>query len=250
MADSEFASILPCKIAVIRESPDNVQNGHKETRHSLNWRSRPNAKPDTSVLGEVDGGQFIECPDEMLMARTSQGDREALALLFRRYARMVRGVAHRILRDASEAEDLMQEVFLFVFRRAVLFDPRLGSARSWLMQVTYHRAFDRRRHLMARHFYSTVELDEAIARGEEPPSGITFYEQTMEGTLGRETLGRIREALSPDQQRVLRLHFVEGHTLNEIAALLGQTPGNVRNHYYRAIEKMRAEVFSAKLQEK
>ena len=191
-----------------------------------------------------------ERSDELLLSQVRDGAREALSVLFRRYAGAIRGVAHRILRDAAEAEDLLQEVFLFVFRRAALFDPRLGSARSWLMQVTYHRAFDRRRHLMARHFYSSLELEEAIAQGEEPLSGTGFYERTLEGTLGREALGRIREALSEDQQQVLRLYFVEGHTVTEIAALLGQTPGNVRNHYYRAIEKMRAQVFGAKLQEK
>ena len=90
---------------------------------------------------------------------------EALSLLFRRYAHMVRAVAERILRDASEAEDLVQEVFLFVFRKGALFDPERGSARSWLAQVTYHRAFDRRRYLVSRHFYSNLELQEADFSG-------------------------------------------------------------------------------------
>jgi RNA polymerase sigma-70 factor (ECF subfamily) len=206
---------------------------------SLNARpvlADPCMRPDTS--------------DESLVVRTGEGDREALTLLFRRYARLVRTVAQRILRDASEAEDLLQEVFLFVFRRAGLFDPARGSARSWLVQVTYHRAFDRRRYLMARHFYTNLELEEAIAAGDEPPSGGNLYDRTIEGVLGREVVRRIEDALSEDQRRVLRLYFVEGHTLSEIAALLGQTPGNIRNHYYRALEKMRAQAFSAKLQEK
>jgi RNA polymerase sigma-70 factor (ECF subfamily) len=195
-------------------------------------------------------GQIRETPDEMLLAQIREGAKEALSLLFRRYARMMRTVAQRILRDPGEAEDLLQEVFLFVFRRAALFDPGRGSARSWLVQVTYHRAFDRRRHLTARHFYTNLELEEAVLGGEEPLAGTSSYEQTLEGALGREALCRIEEALSEDQRRVLRLCFVEGYTLAEIAALLGQTPGNVRNHYYRALEKMRAQVFPAKLQEK
>src|SRR6202012_127241 len=99
-------------------------------------------------------------------------------------------------------------------------------------QVTYHRAFDRRRHLIARHFYTNVELEEAVLGGEEPFSGTSFYEQTMEGALGREALHRIEEALSEDQRRVLRLCFVEGYTLSEIAAGFGQTLGNVPKHDY------------------
>ena len=96
-------------------------------------------------------GQALDAgsSDEFLFERLRDGDHGALALLFRRYARMVRGVAYRILRDAAEADDLLQEVFLFLFRKWALFDASRGSARSWIVQVTYHRAIDRRRHLLS-----------------------------------------------------------------------------------------------------
>lgn len=188
-----------------------------------------------------------ETTDETLLTRVQEGDRESLAVLFRRYARMVRTVARRILCDASEADDLVQDVFLFVFRKASLFDPALGSVRSWLIQVTWHRAIDRRRYLAARHFYTSVELEEDLLESDAGHGVLRFYEDSIEGALGRETLRRIDESLSEDQRRVIRLYFFEGQTVGEIATLLGQTPGNVRNHYYRALEKMRREIFPAQL---
>ncbi len=156
---------------------------------------------------------------------------------------MVRILAERILRDASEADDLVQEVFLFVFRKAGLFDPERGSARSWLVQVTYHRAFDRRRYLVSRRFYTNLELQEAILRAEEPEASSASYEDTIEAALGKDALRRIDEALSEIQRRVMRLHFFDGYTVQEIAGIIGQSVGNVRNHYYRALEKMRKELF-------
>jgi RNA polymerase sigma-70 factor (ECF subfamily) len=191
-----------------------------------------------------------EGTDEQLLARTAVGDREALALLFRRYAHTVRALAERILRDASEAEDLVQEVFLFVFRKGALFDPERGSARSWLIQVAYHRAFDRRRHLVSRRFYSNLELQEALLRAEEPAALTNSYEDSIEAALGRDALRRIDEVLSEAQRLVIRLYFFDGYTLQEIAAVSGQSVGNVRNHYYRALEKMRKEIFTTKLQAK
>ena len=181
--------------------------------------------------------------DEVLLQSVSEGDREALSVLFRRYARMVRILAERILRDASEADDLVQEVFLFVFRKAGLFDPERGSARSWLVQVTYHRAFDRRRYLVSRRFYTNLELQEAILQAEEPEASSASYEDTIEAALGKDALRRIDEALSEIQRRVMRLHFFDGYTVQEIAGIIGQSAGNVRNHYYRALEKMRKELF-------
>ena len=188
--------------------------------------------------------------DDRLLSRIAHADREALSLLFRRHARMVRVLAERILRDVGEAEDLVQEVFLFVFRRAALFDSGKGSARSWLAQVTYHRAIDRRRQLISRRFYSSVELEEAILLSEEPLGLTTLYDDTIEAVLGKDTLRRIDESLSDDQRKVIHLHFVDGYTVVEIAEMIGQSVGNVRNHYYRALEKMRREVFAKKISRK
>jgi RNA polymerase sigma-70 factor (ECF subfamily) len=201
--------------------------------------------PKSDPLGE---DQRVTCDqaDEALLENTARGNKEALAVLFRRYARLVRTVAHRILRDASEADDLVQEVFLFVFRKAALFDPARGSVRSWLVQVTWHRAIDRRRYLSSRHFYTSIELEDDFLDSGVAQGVLKLYEESMEGSLGRDTLRRIDESLSEDQRRVIRLYFFDGYTIGEIAALLGQTQGNVRNHYYRALEKMRREISAAK----
>jgi RNA polymerase sigma-70 factor, ECF subfamily len=160
----------------------------------------------------------------------------------------VRNAACRILRDAAEADDLVQEVFLYIFRKAALFDPSQATARSWIMQVAYHRAFDRRRYLIRRRFYDWLSLDATTAAAVE--SEVAFYEQSLEGALGRGALARIEEALSPDQRRTLQLYFFEGHSIAEIAQLMQQSPGNIRNHYYRGLEKMRKLFFSLKLASK
>lgn len=184
--------------------------------------------------------------DEFLVEQLCRGDHGALALLFRRYARMVRAVADRIVRDSAEADDVLQEVFLFVFRKCALFDAARGSARSWIVQVTYHRAIDRRRHLASRNFYLNAELDEALVAIEEPMADTAFYERSIEGMLGIEMLGRIEEALSRDQLRTIQLYFFDGYSFEEIADLTGQTAGNVRNHYYRGLERIRKLIFKPK----
>jgi RNA polymerase sigma-70 factor, ECF subfamily len=188
--------------------------------------------------------------DESLLAQLRGGNHEALALLFRRYARMVRAVAFRILRDAAEADDLLQEVFLFIFRKWALFDAARGSARSWIVQVTYHRAIDRRRHLASRHFYTSTELDDTLPTLNEPSTEAAFYERSIEGSLGIDMLRRIDEALSSDQRKTMQLYFFEGYTFDEIAGLAGQTVGNVRNHYYRGLERIRKLIFAPQLREK
>lgn len=83
-----------------------------------------------------------ESSDEDLLVQVSNGNKEALSILFQRHARPVFNVARRILRDASEAEDLLQELFLFIFQKASLFDATKGSAASWIIQMAYHRSID------------------------------------------------------------------------------------------------------------
>ena len=102
----------------------------------------------------------VEIPDEVLMARTVDGDKEALGCLFHRYARLVRAVGYKILRDDSEADDLLQDVFLFIHQKSAVFDSSKSSPRSWIVQMAYHRAIDRRRYLDSRHFYAQVDLED------------------------------------------------------------------------------------------
>ncbi len=192
----------------------------------------------------------LESTDEQLMEQVRQGIQEALVPLFRRYAHAVRSVACRILRNEAEADDLVQEVFLFVFRKAALFDSSQGTARSWIIQVTYHRAIDRRRYLASRRYYTFEDID---ASAEEPPDdrrAIPSWERSLDGVWGRKTAAEIRSLLSPDQLRTIELHFFEGYTLEEIAERMNQSLVNVRHHYYRGLEKLRKSAFARKLQPK
>ena len=201
-------------------------------------------KPDTEAF------ETSTISDELILAQVLEGSKDALGLLFRRHARAVRNTAQRILRDAAEAEDLVQEVFLFVFRKAGLFDPTRGSARSWLIQVAYHRAFDRRRHLASRRFYTHLELEEKNLLTEELQTTVATYQDAIEAAFGQDVLRRIEESLSEVQKRVVRLRFFDGYTMEEIGKILGESSGNARNHYYRALERMRKEVFGSKLKTK
>ena len=136
-----------------------------------------------------------EKSDEALMAQVCEGDRGALAGLFRRYARLVRSVARRILRDDSEADDLLQDVFLFIHHKCKLFDRSESTARSWIVQVTYSRAIDRRRWLISRHFYTRTDLEDDALDILDPHTKISEYEQSLEGFFGRKTLNKMFDAL-------------------------------------------------------
>jgi RNA polymerase sigma-70 factor (ECF subfamily) len=184
--------------------------------------------------------------DEGLLGQIRTGDRDALAHLFRRYSRLVRGVALRILRDSSEADDLLQEVFLFIHRKCGTFDSSKSSARSWIIQMTYHRAFDKRRALQSRHFYTQVDLNEAAGIFDLQSNAIIGTDFPYE-LVGNTTIQGLLDTLSEDQRNTLSLHFYEGYTFAEIASKLDQSLGNIRNHYYRGLEKLRKQMFPGKL---
>jgi len=174
--------------------------------------------------------------DEELLCQISLGSKHALALLFRRYRSKVLNIARRILKDASEAEDLCQEVFLFLFEKAELFDLTKGTASSWIIQIAYHRAMNRRQYLAHRQHYQDHELDEERVAGCRPPM--------INEIAARDLLNRLRDELSKEQRETLELHFFEGYSLREIAEKTKQTLGNVRHHYYRGLDRLRTNVFS------
>ena len=189
--------------------------------------------------GNIGAAQLAEqLSDEVLIARICADDSEALGLLFSRYARLVWTIAHRILRNSEEADDLLQDLFLLVRRRASVFDPSKGTVRSLLVQMCYQRAFSRRRDLARRHFYSSGAVTEnaGFAKACLPAP---CYDESLEAHFGKTALQSALKDLTVEQRETLRLCFFAGHTLEEIAVELGQSYGNVRHHYYRGLEKLR-----------
>jgi RNA polymerase sigma-70 factor, ECF subfamily len=178
--------------------------------------------------------------DEVLLGQLAIGDAEALGLLFHRYETLVRGVAIRILKDCTETEDLVQDLFLFLRRKANLFDRTKSSARSWIIQMAYHRAIDRRRYLTSRHFYSSSEITENQLLVDTPTAEADY---SAEAVFGRNGLSQVLKSLSEDQRETLRLHFFEGYTLAEISQKFGRPLGSVRHHYYRGLDKLRKQMF-------
>jgi RNA polymerase sigma-70 factor (ECF subfamily) len=176
--------------------------------------------------------------DECLVVSVAGGNREAVSTLFKRYARLTFVIGRRILRDDAEAEDVVQEVFLYIHRRSSIYDSARGSARSWILQIAYTQALMRRRDLNSHGLYASA-IGDKHKESETAGKSATEYEGSVEGLFGRAGWRKAFESLTPDQQQTLRLHFFEGYTFAEIAEKLGQSYGNIRNHHYRSLEKLR-----------
>jgi RNA polymerase sigma-70 factor (ECF subfamily) len=175
--------------------------------------------------------EIAQLSDKAVMLHLQLGQHDALAVLFDRYHRLVMNIALRILRDAGEAEDLMQSVFLEVFRSAAQFDPVKGSTKVWLLQYAYHRSFNRRHYLSLRGLYEHSSKPEGNAEATSAAS-----HSVMESShLVKEALA----SLTGSQRNVLELAFYEGLTMREISVRTGESFDSVRHNYYRGLEKLR-----------
>ena len=169
------------------------------------------------------------------MLQLQQGDGDALAVLFDRYNRLIISIALRILRDAGESEDLMQSVFLEIFRSAAQFDPNKGTAKVWILQYAYHRSFNRRQYLNRRGNYDDPQEIEVLAVMASKPYSRTLDSMELKRTL-EEAMGR----LSPEQRIIFELVFNEGLTMKEVAKRIGKSFDSVRHQYYRGMEMLRS----------
>jgi len=171
--------------------------------------------------------------DEELASHVINGRHDALTVLFDRYHRLVFDVAVRIVRDASEAEEVVQTVFLDAFRAMANFDSRKGILKVWLLQYAYHRALHRKRHLVSNQFYRWEDLEAAIEVG----AGKALWGELPEAArLAEEMLGKLK----PRQRRVLEMTYYEGLTAEEIAGQLGESAHVVRHDLRRGLIVLRA----------
>jgi RNA polymerase sigma-70 factor, ECF subfamily len=176
------------------------------------------------VLSALKGSRDTE-----LVGRIARGDQAALKLVYDRSSGRAMAIAQRVLGNKNEAEEIVQEVFLEVWRRASSFDPARGKLDTWINVMTRTRSIDR---LRRRAIESRV-----VGQAEEPTAGRTPLE-TAEQRLDR---ARIREALAaiPTEQRAtVELSYFEGLSLSEIAERTGDPLGTIKSRMRAALDKL------------
>jgi RNA polymerase sigma-70 factor (ECF subfamily) len=157
-------------------------------------------------------------------------------VLFDRYAALVFDIARKILRDKAEAEDLMQDVFLDVYRKADLYQPGRGSVKVWLMQYAYHRSFNRRKYLALRSFY---DASPAAALADSELAGEWEGRERLTPQEWEQVLKRGMTDLNDKERQIIGLVAFDGLTVREASERVRESYVNGRNHYYRGLKKLR-----------
>jgi RNA polymerase sigma factor (sigma-70 family) len=169
---------------------------------------------------------------EHLLSLTARGDTRAFAELYERAAGRLLGVCLRMLRDRSEAEDVLQEVFVTVWRRAGDFDGRLATATTWLITLTRNKAIDRLRQSRARvplePFHFDTLADERSGPQADAEAGQEY--RRLRACLDR---------LEPDDGRSLREAFFSGATYKELAERSQLPLGTMKSRIRRALAQLR-----------
>lgn len=170
--------------------------------------------------------------DTELLHAVARGDEVALAALYDRYNSILLGLLLRILHSRSEAEDVLQEVFLQIWQRAANFDEARGRGFTWMVTLARSRAIDRLRSLQSRQRADDTALRDAPEQVGDASLDAYHAEQRE---IVRAALAEIPE----EQRRALLLAYFEGLTQSEIAARLGQPLGTVKTRMRSGMTKLR-----------
>jgi RNA polymerase sigma-70 factor (ECF subfamily) len=173
-------------------------------------------------------------PDSALVERIMAGDEGALAALYDRYAGMLFAMLVRILRDTSAAEEVLQDLFLQLWRGASRFDASRGSLAAWLLVIGRNRALSR---LRGKGRHEILADSEEFSIEAVPSSG------NLEDEVARmQLMERLRGAMAalPQEQReAVELAYFEGMTQTEIAARVGCPLGTVKSRVRAAMQTLK-----------
>jgi len=175
-----------------------------------------------------------EPEDEALLAGMAAGDRMAAAIFVGRHAPALTGVAYQVVRDQALAEDVAQEAFLKAWRAAATYDPRRGSARTWLLSIARNAAIDLVRVRQAAPL--SPEAVTGLLAGEAilaaPDDHLVAVDEAHEV---RHALGRLPE----DQRRAVLLATVAGRSAAEVGEIEGIPLGTAKTRIRKALMRMR-----------
>ena len=163
-----------------------------------------------------------------LMAGTASGDREAFSVLYDRLAPRVFGLVLHVLRNQTDAEDVLQETFFQVWRNAEKFDPARCALDGWVLMMARCRALDRLR----RRKVATPSLEDVPAETEHP---VKELERTEDAGQVNAALAR----LPAEQREAIRLAFYDGFTHDQISHRLGLPLGTVKTRIRLGMIRLR-----------
>ncbi len=172
-----------------------------------------------------------------LIARTQQGDQEAFASLYNRYAPRVLGLTRRVIFDSRESEDIVQIVFWNVWQKCRAYQPERGTVQAYIFQIAKTRMIDamRRNKHAANEFLSRGNFLEDQAQSD---SGTDFIDASL-------AVSELLEPLSPQERLAVELSVYGGFTQREISQMLHRPLGSVKSWVRRGFQKVKKAVENA-----
>ncbi len=171
----------------------------------------------------------VRASSDLLLPRVARGEADALQACIARYSALVWSLAKKLSRDAAALEDLVQEIFIDIWKSAKDFDPARGSEITFIAIIARRRVIDRQRQVSRTPKLEGV--DAASASGDEP--GYSEVDMGDEAHRAHAVLA----TLKPEQRRLILMSVVDGLTHQEIAATTGIPLGTVKSHIRRGLEQ-------------
>lgn len=175
--------------------------------------------------------------DEELVAKLIKGDRAAGDALFQRHHRLVAKAVYEVTGNLQQVEDLMQEIFFKVFRKADLYDPKMGKFTSWIVTVSRNEALN---YLRRRRRTTHVSIEDAA-----PEGGFSPMDSPSKQVSKRETWSQLLDTINSmkDPARtILKMRMLESKSFDQIAKALKQPVETVKTIFYRNTEVLRGKM--------
>jgi RNA polymerase sigma-70 factor (ECF subfamily) len=176
--------------------------------------------------------------DAALLRRLGGGDSDALGELYDRYSMRAFALALRMTADRSLAEDVVQEMFLALWRKPGMYDPARGAFSGWLLAAVHHKSVDVVRREVRERRRPAVSGEATAWYGDEPVAPVQVDELAWAGVKGQHVRTALR-ALPDPQREAIVLAYYGGYTQREIATLTGAPLGTVKTRTLAGMRRLR-----------